>query len=303
MEQKIELVIITGFLGAGKTTLLNKIITSYGDRKIGLLINDFGKVPVDGSLIRKSHTDLEESRIYEIGNGSIFCSCLTSSFILGLKYFMEQKPDILFIETSGMSDPGSMARLLEEYQLRGAFAIRHVLAVVDSTNFLKMRANLTFVDRQIRASNTVLLNKADLIDDSLKEEIEKTVKEINSFAFIRRTTFCDYDYSLLKEEAFLPGRSLPSCNTPSSAPGKMFLEQSDIPAEPFRKFLSEIAGYTLRLKGYYELDGVVSYFTNNNGSVESSEKDDSFRGEKGITLIYEKKNEPVIKEKWAALKP
>lgn len=298
MEGKIEIVIITGYLGAGKTTLLNKLVASYGDRKIGLLVNDFGKVPVDGSLIQGRSADLENNKIYEIGNGSIFCSCLTSSFVFGLKYFMRQKPEILFIETSGMSDPGSMARLLNEYELRDAFTIRHVLAVVDSTNVLKMRAHLTFVDRQVIASNTVLLNKADLVDHMQKSEVYETIRQINEHAHVKWTSFCDFDYASLAASDFLPDSDAQSCNTSDNAPGTMFLGQYNFPRDKFEDFLKSLVDKTLRLKGYYELDGSILYYSNNNGQIETVENDSAYTGETGITLIYEKKQEGRIKEGW-----
>ena len=39
------------FLGAGKTTLLNHIIRQNQDRKLAILVNDFGKINIDNDLI------------------------------------------------------------------------------------------------------------------------------------------------------------------------------------------------------------------------------------------------------------
>ncbi|MEG1549226.1 MAG: GTP-binding protein, partial [Ruthenibacterium sp.] len=66
----MELYCITGFLGAGKTTFLKNFIRLFEHRKIFLLINEFGKVGVDASLLRAMHATLAE-----INNGSIFCAC------------------------------------------------------------------------------------------------------------------------------------------------------------------------------------------------------------------------------------
>ena len=47
--------IISGFLGAGKTTLMNHILTEHpGALKLALIVNDFGKIPLDGNLIDRS---------------------------------------------------------------------------------------------------------------------------------------------------------------------------------------------------------------------------------------------------------
>ena len=42
MEKTIDLYLITGFLGAGKTTFLKEILKSSEDRKIGIIMNEFG---------------------------------------------------------------------------------------------------------------------------------------------------------------------------------------------------------------------------------------------------------------------
>jgi len=39
----IPITIITGFLGAGKTTLLNYILTEQHDKKIAVILNEFGE--------------------------------------------------------------------------------------------------------------------------------------------------------------------------------------------------------------------------------------------------------------------
>ena len=49
-----ELIILSGFLGSGKTTLLRSLLLRHSDRKIAVLLNDFGDIPVDGETLRRS---------------------------------------------------------------------------------------------------------------------------------------------------------------------------------------------------------------------------------------------------------
>lgn len=54
------LLFITGFLGSGKTTLLNRILDEAvaQGKKIGVIINEWGRVNIDSSLIRaQRHRD------------------------------------------------------------------------------------------------------------------------------------------------------------------------------------------------------------------------------------------------------
>lgn len=43
-----ELIILSGFLGSGKTTLLRSLLLRHSDRKIAVLLNDFGDIPWTG---------------------------------------------------------------------------------------------------------------------------------------------------------------------------------------------------------------------------------------------------------------
>jgi len=61
--------IITGFLGVGKTTLLLNTVKNYfQDRKIAIIVNEFGEVGVDGKILKNVY-----SQVLEISEGCI-CS-------------------------------------------------------------------------------------------------------------------------------------------------------------------------------------------------------------------------------------
>ena len=72
----IQLVLLTGFLGAGKTTLMTSILEAYQDKKIGVIINEFGKINIDARLIEKDGIEMAE-----LTNGSIFCACIKDKFV------------------------------------------------------------------------------------------------------------------------------------------------------------------------------------------------------------------------------
>lgn len=42
-KKSVPVTIITGFLGAGKTTLLNFILSEQHERKIAVILNEFGE--------------------------------------------------------------------------------------------------------------------------------------------------------------------------------------------------------------------------------------------------------------------
>lgn len=74
MNQAIPIHLICGFLGAGKTTLLQRILAQQpGDESLAVLVNEFGKLGVDGELLQGF-----ASQVRELKAGCICCqSCAT----------------------------------------------------------------------------------------------------------------------------------------------------------------------------------------------------------------------------------
>ena len=56
----IGLYLISGFLGAGKTTFLTHMLTRYTDRKVGVIVNEFGSVSIDGDVLERDGIKLIE---------------------------------------------------------------------------------------------------------------------------------------------------------------------------------------------------------------------------------------------------
>ena len=104
-EKHIPLYLITGFLGSGKTSVINHLLDEFAGKRIGLVLNDFGQIEVDSSLVPTS------GKIHTKGlhGGQIFCSCLSGSFIDTVLEFSDFDPDLVLVETSGLSQTHSVA--------------------------------------------------------------------------------------------------------------------------------------------------------------------------------------------------
>ena len=71
-SHSIPITLIGGYLGAGKTTLINKILSYPGlPPGTAVLVNDFGDINIDESLIRGASND---GTVIGLSNGCICCS-------------------------------------------------------------------------------------------------------------------------------------------------------------------------------------------------------------------------------------
>jgi len=248
MKNSIDLYLISGFLGSGKTTFLQKMLENFEGKKVGVIINEFGSIGIDGRLIEKDGIQL-----VEINNGSIFCSCLKGGFIKALIEFSKEDIDLLIIENSGMADPSNMHQILDElgnmvvrpYEYKGS------ICIVDSVSFLKYIRVLAPVQNQIASSNFVIVNKIDLVNQSTLIEIEEKIHEINSHAFICQAMFSEVPIHVLNENLLDNGYVGETSNQPSNRPATYSLEsEGDFTEKEMSDFIQKIGSYVLRMKGF-----------------------------------------------------
>ena len=88
-----KLYLITGFLGAGKTTFLHQFVRLFPDRRTAIVVNEFGKQGVDGTLLEDLDIKMEE-----INNGSIFCACKIEQFEDALLRLQQENFDVIFVD-------------------------------------------------------------------------------------------------------------------------------------------------------------------------------------------------------------
>lgn len=159
-DARLPVTVIGGYLGAGKTTLVNHLLRQAGGRRLAVLVNDFGALPIDADLIEG-----QDGEVLSLAGGCICCSF--GSDLMGALMQLPARrppPDHVLLEASGVALPGTVAASLT---LLGAVALDAVVVLADAESVRAQAADRYLADtieRQLRAADLVVLNKLDLVD-------------------------------------------------------------------------------------------------------------------------------------------
>jgi len=174
--------IVAGMLGAGKTTFISNYLRERRE-KVVVLVNDFGKLGIDGEIISSDGYEC-----IELPSGCVCCT-LKYDFVTTIgKVRNELSPEHLIIEPSGVASPSAVAEALD---LLGIEKVSVVL-VVDLTEFLDIYESGMygrFFEDQVRYADLVLLNKADLADEERIERCREIISDWNEHALILRSEY------------------------------------------------------------------------------------------------------------------
>ena len=165
----LEVLIVTGPLGSGKTTVVNRLRKQElaQGRKVAVLINEFGSVSVDGTLIDAARPELAD--IANLVNGCACCS-LRGEVIATLANWCElpldHRPERVVLETTGLADPTDLVDLETEAALTGRMRLAGCLSVISCLTPLGHLAQRPLLAHQAALASLVFVSKADL-DPSL----------------------------------------------------------------------------------------------------------------------------------------
>ena len=199
-NNKKPVVLITGYLGSGKTTLLNKLLRQE-KRRVALIVNDMGSINVDAEILKKNGSNVTECPMFELQNGCICCT-LRDEFIQQIEKISNlDTVDVVFVEASGISDPGAVSASFlayEEDNPKTNVYLTSVVTVVDADRIyrefldeLKQKADKNATDEnnltaeeistlivdQIEFCNFIVLNKCDLLNGAQLKEVEAIIRD------------------------------------------------------------------------------------------------------------------------------
>lgn len=250
-----KIYLITGFLGSGKTTFLQNTLNN-DTKKTGVLMNEFGNISIDGSLVSNRDMDM-----IELTNGSIFCSCLKDNFIESLRTLLLKDLDHIYIESSGLADPANMLAIIDllKNQCTSNFSYEGSICLVDGLHFMKELDMMVSVENQIRHSKIILINKIDLIHEETLKEIKSTIQKINDNALIFDITYGKIDFDLLDFSSVVNNEIGDTSNTRENRPKTIVLKliDADVALEDIITMLGTLKEFCYRIKGFVTLKRIT----------------------------------------------
>jgi G3E family GTPase len=186
---KAKVFLLAGFLGSGKTTLLKRILSWQTDlADTVVLVNEFGKVGIDGALLKNAGSD-----VFELTSGCICCT-IKSELEDTLKTIWERfHPKRILLEATGVAQPNAIVEIVENESLKNWMEIEKVVTVLDIHYWLNRENFGQFFMKQVEEAHLILLNKIDAVTEN---EVSQSLNQLHQAVPGCRTiptAFCKVD--------------------------------------------------------------------------------------------------------------
>lgn len=200
---KTPVILISGFLGAGKTTLLLRLLQAAREAgmKPAVLMNEAGAISIDGPVAQSGGA----IEVLNVLGGCICCTLKGDLHAALQEIARDIKPELLFIETTGIADPVEVLDTCTALDLVERLDARGLISVLDVEHGLDALRINDLARRQLELAQIVVLNKMDLADPAWFPKLQARVREVAPAARQVNTVRCDVDgAATLKELLAMP---------------------------------------------------------------------------------------------------
>ncbi|MGC1711711.1 MAG: cobalamin biosynthesis protein CobW, partial [Methyloceanibacter sp.] len=170
---RVPCTIITGFLGSGKTTLIRHVLENANERRLAVIVNEFGDVGIDGEILKGcGDAACPEDNIVELANGCLCCT-VADEFVPALDQILAREPAVehIVIETSGLALPKPLVQAFHWPAIKSRVTVDGVVAVVDGAALAdgRVAADLDALAKQRKADSA--LDHDDPIEEVFEDQI------------------------------------------------------------------------------------------------------------------------------------
>lgn len=244
-EDKMQIIIISGFLGSGKTTLLSQIIAQRGEKKIAILMNELGGFNVDSKVLG------EETPYNELLNGCICCDLKSDVAIQINDLYHRHHPELIIIEATGVAHPVEIYDACTDPAVTNIAVVQNITTILDGPRFLKRhqftQTTKRLMEEQVKYAHIVMINKQDLLTEDELSQIKAVIQQLNPKAITYVTSYCKINTELL---SFYGDRMNVHAHFHHGIESIVYEFKGAIDARQFVDWLRNLPETILRVKGY-----------------------------------------------------
>lgn len=249
---KPEIYILSGFLGSGKTTLLKRLLEDEmkKNRKVAVLMNELGSISIDSYAVE------DDVALKELLGGCICCSIQDKLEAQLQSLLLNEKPDVIYIETTGAAHPVEVLDSVLSPYLADQFVIKGVITIIDGARWLS-RHSLPpqlqqLILEQVKHADFIIINKADTITDAEQAKLTFEVQGINPKASCLLTTYAKVSIDHLRglQVQTKAGAKKADVNNDLRLSTYVHTFKKAVDLDRFEEFLRSLPDTIYRIKGY-----------------------------------------------------
>jgi G3E family GTPase len=258
---RVPFTILTGFLGAGKTTALNRMLSAPHGRRIAVLVNELGRIAIDGRLILSRGGD-----VLELAGGCVCCKIDVKNDLWdGIADVIRRSaPEHVVLETTGIAEPEAIALGLERLPAgaRDRIDLAGIVCVVDAEAGAARLDRRDEIRAQIEIADRLLLSKLDVSPAAGVEALHARLRQMNPHAELASFPFTDDGAMALthwvlghRDRARRSAARPVHAHRDGQLVAASFVDDAPLLAGPVMALIEALGDTLLRAKGFLYLAG------------------------------------------------
>jgi G3E family GTPase len=155
--------ILGGFLGTGKTSAIRAQLAARRGERVAVIVNDFGEAGLDAATLAGS----APFTVTSIPGGCVCCTA-PEGFVDALGAVLDEQPDRLWIEPTGLARPQDLVDTIRRSPHREQLEIAPVVVLVDPARLgeAASESERELIAQQTAVADVLVANRTDLCGDA-----------------------------------------------------------------------------------------------------------------------------------------
>jgi G3E family GTPase len=157
-------------------------LAGNGKRKVALVVNEIGEIPVDGKIMEESGMQVKD-----IGGGCICCEVAATFAKTIYRLYKDFAPDHVLVEPTGVAVPHQVKLAARMGGRDAKISMGPAIVLFDATRpaeLLDMEMLGQLVTTQIKDADIIAISKVDAVEETDVADASKRVRDYNTQAEI-----------------------------------------------------------------------------------------------------------------------